>query len=117
PSSSISILKSPATQTIDSGQTATFKITVTNTGGTTLTNVKVTDAQSPNCSKTIGTLDPGASVTYNCTKANLTSGFTNIAVATGKTPSGGTVSSRHQAKVNVTAPLKPPPPPIHPKIS
>jgi uncharacterized repeat protein (TIGR01451 family) len=116
-SSSISILKQPATQQIDSGSAATFKITVTNTGETRLTNVKVTDLLSPDCDKTIGALAAGAKVTYTCTKANVTAAFTNVAVATGKTPSGGTVTSRDSAKVNVTAPFKPPAPPTHPKIT
>jgi hypothetical protein len=37
---------------------------VKNSGDVTLTNVKVTDALSPNCNRTIGTLAPGASTSY-----------------------------------------------------
>src|SRR5205085_2991991 len=61
---SISITKNPKSQAIDSGGTANFTITVTNTGSTTLTNVAVTDAQAPGCANgSIGTLTSGQSVT------------------------------------------------------
>src|SRR5439155_1379489 len=56
----ISIVKDPKSQTVTVGHTATFKITVTNTGDVALTSVTVTDALSPNCNRTIGTLAPGA---------------------------------------------------------
>ena len=62
----------PNTQTVDNGGTATFTITVLNTGDAALTNVVVTDARSPNCNKTIGTLAPGQSVSYKCTRPNVT---------------------------------------------
>src|SRR6266480_4497959 len=84
----ISIVKDPKSQTVTVGNTATFTITVLNTGDTTLTDVAVTDALSPNCNKTIGTLAPGASVSYKCTRPNVRSSFTNVAVVTGK--AGGT---------------------------
>src|SRR5205085_2941084 len=44
----ISIVKDPKSQTVTVGNTATFKITVTNTGDVALTDVTVTDARSPN---------------------------------------------------------------------
>ena len=103
----IAIVKNPKSQTVTSGGTATFTITITNTGDATLTNVTVNDPLSPNCNKTIGTLAPGASSSYTCTRANVTSNFTNVAVATG-TAGGTTVTAQDTAPVTVkAAALKP----------
>jgi uncharacterized repeat protein (TIGR01451 family) len=103
----ITIVKNPKSQTVTSGGTATFTITVTNTGDVTLTNVTVSDPLSPNCNKTIGTLAPGASSSYTCTRANVTSNFTNVAVASG-TAGGTTVTAQDTAPVTAkAAALKP----------
>jgi uncharacterized repeat protein (TIGR01451 family) len=102
----ITIVKNPKSQTVTVGKTATFTITVTNTGDVALTNVTVTDARSPNCNKTIGTLAPGASSSYTCTRANVTASFTNVAVASG-TAGGTTVTAQDTAPVTAKAALKP----------
>jgi uncharacterized repeat protein (TIGR01451 family) len=103
----ITIVKNPKSQTVTSGGTATFTITVTNTGDVALTNVAVTDALSPNCNRTIGTLNPGQSVSYTCTRPNVTASFNNVAVATGKA-GGTTVTAQDTAPVTAkAAPLKP----------
>ncbi|MEW5804422.1 MAG: hypothetical protein AB1847_20185 [bacterium] len=100
----ISITKTPSTQTIVSGGTATFNITVTNTGNVPLTNVNVTDVQAPGCARTIGTLAAGASSTYSCTVSGVTQSFTNIATATGTPPAGLNVSATATAQVIVSQP-------------
>ncbi len=84
----ISIVKSATDgsdiQYVLEGNTATFEITVTNTGSITLDNITVTDPLSPNCDNSIiGTLNPGQSSTYTCTIANVTADFTNVALVTG----------------------------------
>jgi uncharacterized repeat protein (TIGR01451 family) len=112
----IAITKNPGSQTIDNRGTAKFTIIVTNTGNTTLGKVKVADALSPNCDKTIGTLAAGGTVTYTCSKPNVTASFTNVAVATGTSPSGQNVTARDSAKVTASAPFKPPVVVTHPKI-
>jgi uncharacterized repeat protein (TIGR01451 family) len=119
----IAITKNPKAQTILTGQTASFSIVVTNTGNVTLTNVTVTDQLSPDCNKTsaqiaaLGAMAPGASVTYNCSLANVTASFTNVAVATGTPPSGSNVTAQDSAPVTVNAPLTPPKPtPTRPAI-
>ena len=76
----IDIQKTPDEQTVVSGGTATFTITVTNTGDVDLRDVDVTDANTPDCDRTIGDLASGASHTYSCTASNVTSGFINEAV-------------------------------------
>jgi uncharacterized repeat protein (TIGR01451 family) len=103
----ISIVKNPKSQTVSSGGTATFTITVTNTGDVALTNVTVSDPLSPNCNRTIGTLAPGASSSYTCTRADVTANFTNVAVASG-TAGGTTVTAQDTAQVTAkAAALKP----------
>ena len=107
----ISIVKDPNSQTVTSGGTATFTITVLNTGDVTLTDVTVTDARSPDCDRTIGTLTPGQSVSYKCTKPNVTADFDNVAIATGHAGST-TVTAQDTAHVNAKAPFVPKKPKI-----
>ena len=102
----ISIVKDPKSQTVTVGNKATFKITVTNTGDVALTNVTVSDPLSPNCNRTIGTLAPGASTSYTCTKANVRSSFNNVAVASG-TAGDKTVTAQDTAPVTAKAPFVP----------
>jgi len=103
----ISIVKDPKSQTVTKGGTATFTITVLNTGDVALTNVVVTDALSPNCNKTIGTLAPGQSVNYQCTRPNVQSSFTNVAIVTGQA-GGTTLTAQDTAPVTTkAAALKP----------
>jgi uncharacterized repeat protein (TIGR01451 family) len=120
----ISITKSPKGQTVEKGQSATFTIVVTNTGNTTLTNVTVSDPLTTDCAKTsanvaaLASMAPGASVTYNCSLANVQSSFTNVATAAGTPPSGSNVTASDSAPVNMTVPLTPPKPtPTHPGIT
>ncbi len=113
----ISITKSPTSQTIASGATANFTITVTNTGTLVLSNVSVSDPLSPNCNQAVASMAIGASVTYNCSLANVTSGFTNLATATGTGSNAQTVTAVGSAAVIVTPPPPPAPAPTpHPSI-
>jgi uncharacterized repeat protein (TIGR01451 family) len=118
----IGITKNPKSQTLDTGGTAVWTIVVTNTGNVTLTNVRVTDPEAPNCSKTsadiaaLASMAPGASVTYQCSRAKVLTSFTNVATDTGTPPTGADVSATDSAKVNVTPPFKPPVKQTHPAI-
>jgi uncharacterized repeat protein (TIGR01451 family) len=109
---SLAILKEPKTQTVARGGTATFTITVTNTGNVTLTDVAVSDPLAPNCNRTkadlpaLASMAPGAKVTYTCTRANVTAGFNNVAIATATPPAGPSLSATDSAPVKI-APLKP----------
>src|SRR5207249_1347308 len=111
---SIAITKTPATQAVDSGGTATFTITVTNTGPVDLTAVTVTDPLSLNCAKTIGNLAVGASSTYTCTQASVTAAFTNVATVTGHPPFGPDLTASASANVTINPPPSSPPPPAAP---
>jgi uncharacterized repeat protein (TIGR01451 family) len=122
PHPAISIIKNPKSQTVTSGGTATFEITVTNTGDVPLTNVTVTDALAPDCNRSLGTLQPGQSAPpYTCTRPNVTLSFDNVAIATGTPPVGPAVTATDTAPVTVTAPFTPPttkpkPKPKPPKV-
>ena len=102
----IDIQKTPDTQTVVSGGTATFTITVTNTGDVPLTNVTVTDPLAPTCDKGIGDLAVGAAngVTYTCTLAVVTADLTNVASVAGTPLEGGPVTDSDTAAVDVIHP-------------
>lgn len=78
----ITIDKSPDIQTVLLNYPANFSITVTNTGGITLTNVTVSDTLAPDCGNALGELGPGASTSYSCSAMGVTTSFTNTAVVT-----------------------------------
>ncbi|MDJ0665410.1 MAG: SdrD B-like domain-containing protein [Acidimicrobiia bacterium] len=101
---SISIDKSPDSQTILPNGDATFTITVTNTGDAELTNVTVTDPQAPNCDATFASLAAGASETYSCTLTGIAAGFTNVATVTAEDPLGNPVGDSDSADVVIEAP-------------
>ncbi len=123
PSSSnpaIAITKNPKEQSVAAGASVTWTIVVTNTGNVTLTNVRVVDPEAPDCAKTsaqipaLSSMAPGASLSYTCTRANVTVSFTNVATDIGTPPSGSDVTATDSAHVTVT-PLTPPTPPTPPK--
>lgn len=85
---SLEIEKAPDLQIIDSGGTANFTITITNSGTVDLINVTVTDALVPSCDTVIATLSAGASSTHTCSEVGVTTPFTNTAVVTGTIDQG-----------------------------
>ncbi|WP_442934204.1 DUF7507 domain-containing protein [Micromonospora sp. CPCC 205539] len=101
---SISVVKSSISPVINSvGQQVPYRFLVVNTGGTTLSNVNVTDVQTPPSSNAnlgpitcpVTTLAPGASTTctatYTVTQADLDNDeVTDTATAQGTPPGGGT---------------------------
>ena len=77
------------TRIFASGANISYEIVVTNIGAIALTNVEVTDANVPGCSRFIGNLAVGQVYTYTCTASNVVDGFTNTAVVEGE--AGGRV--------------------------
>jgi uncharacterized repeat protein (TIGR01451 family) len=118
PKPAIHIVKNPNSQTIGKGGTARFRITVTNTGHTTLSDATVTDPLSPNCDRNLGTLAAGRSKSYSCSRTNVDASFENVATASGKPPTGAPVKATDNARVKVK-PFVPPHRvrPQHPKIA
>ncbi|WP_296699811.1 SdrD B-like domain-containing protein [Thiocapsa sp. UBA6158] len=115
PATSISIVKTAADDTeiqqIRSGGTASFKVTVTNTGNLTLTSILVTDPLTPACNFEIASLAPGArSTVKTCTKDNVTADFTNIAeveaqpVDVSGKPVGDKITAQDGTEVDVINP-------------
>ena len=75
------------------GETITYKITVTNNGNVTISDVQVTDALTGDVWNVEGSLAPGASeeftTSYTVTEADILAGeVLNVATATGKDPDG-----------------------------
>jgi LPXTG-site transpeptidase (sortase) family protein len=82
----INIAKTPPTQTILSGDSANFTLTVTNVGNVTLSGVTVTDAQCTTGPTYTGgdtnndsLLQLTETWTYSCSVSNVTASFTNTA--------------------------------------
>jgi uncharacterized repeat protein (TIGR01451 family) len=81
--------------------------------------VRVSDPLAPSCNRTsaqiaaLASMAPGASVTYTCSRPNVTQAFTNTATDTGTPPTGPNVSASDTARVR-QAPFQPPPPPPPP---
>ncbi len=114
---SITVIKTPSIQTVDSGGTASFTLTVTNPGSVPLTNIIVTD---PQCTTSLtgptgdtsnpGVLDTTETWVYTCSTTNVTAGFINDVTASGiaytlvGTP---TVSDEDTAQVTITTPPTP----------
>ena len=82
----LSVSKSPATQLVASGGTATFVLHVTNSGTVALTNIAVTDANAPGCATTIAYLGAGAAVDVTCTVTGIVANMTNSATVTATNP-------------------------------
>jgi len=110
PDPAILITQDPLSQVVKFDGTATFNITVTNTGNTVLADVAVTDAEAPDCARTAaqiaaghgsGTFAPNDMYTYTCTLGNVTAEVLNVAMATGKPPVGADATSSAGAQVTV----------------
>ena len=97
---SISISKSPETQTVKESETASFEIYIANIGNVPLTSVTVIDTLTADCAKGLGTLGVSETSTYTCFKESVTASFINTALVTGIFEST-TVSDLDTATVTV----------------
>ncbi len=99
------------TQEVKEGGTATYTVVVTNNGVSPLTNVIVTDNDSPDCSRSAAqtkamypgdTFDPGESFEYQCTESNVTTSHSTTASVVGTSTVGGQkVSDSDDTRVTV----------------
>ena len=99
----IDIQKTPDTQQVRVGSTATFDIRVENTGGVALAAVTVSDSLATDCERTFATLAVGEVKTYQCT-ATVAEDFTNTANVSGNDPSGAPVQDSDTAIVDAISP-------------
>jgi uncharacterized repeat protein (TIGR01451 family) len=96
----------PKTQSVAYGGTASWTVTVKNTGSCPLANVFTTDvntavvAASP-CAKKIGTLDVGKSSSFACSQGPVTADFKKIVAAFATDPKGTQASTFDDATVKV----------------
>jgi uncharacterized repeat protein (TIGR01451 family) len=102
---SIAIKKSPSAELVPKGTPVTYTYTVLNDGTVDLNDIKVTDDKcAPVTYKSgddgDGIMKPGDEWTYECVNA-LQDDTTNIADATGTTPSGGKVTDSTSVTVLV----------------
>ena len=110
PMPGLTVTKSPATQTVVSGGSAVFTLTVDNSGDVDLTSVVVSDPQCTTLTGPTGdtntnnVLETTETWSYTCTVTNVTSGFTNTATVTATPPTGPNVSDSDTADVTVDAP-------------
>ncbi len=96
-------------QTVLKGGTATFTITVKNTGDTAITNVTIADQYVPDCNRTAAqtaqlygdAFTPGESFSYTCTQENVQASYRNVVVVTGETPDGETPDDSDDSIVTV----------------
>jgi len=103
---SIGVVKSPATQAVSPGGTASFSIVVTNTGNVDLENVVLSDALEASCDTNIGDLAVSASTSpILCETTNVVAAFVNQADVTGDPAGGGDpVDDSDTAAVTLAAP-------------
>ncbi len=101
-------------QTVAEGGTATWSISVTNTGGAYLYAVNTSDALAPGCGMpggadgtTLYFMAPNVTVTYPCTLSAVTGSFTNTIDATATTQAGPKITThcdrrRHRRRRHAT---------------
>jgi len=117
----ITVVKTPDEQVVLAGSSVSFTIQVINDGDSTLSDVKVTDAQAPGCARTSADIAglasmpaapaAGSTITYSCTLAGVSASFTNVADVSGTPPVGPPVTGEDTAHVTVVQPVS------HPSIS
>ena len=100
----IHIIKSTSSQSIRVGGTATFRITIVNTGNVQFRNVKVKDPLARDCDRDLGALAAGKSRTYSCARPNVAAAFLNRADVVATTADGQKVTDSDTAAVTTKAP-------------
>ena len=101
---SIQVDMTPDAARVFLGQAVDFEITVSNTGGYSLSNVVVTDSQAPNCEKEFAALSVGEVMTINCSllPANFVENVVDVtADVVGGVPVGTTVTDSAVSEIAV----------------
>ncbi len=103
----ITVTKDPASQQVESGGTANFQITVTNSGTVALSNIQVTDPLCTLSGPPLSgvTLQPNDHLDFTCATSDVTSPFTNTVTAQGTVVGGPTVTDTADADVTIAMPV------------
>lgn len=92
----------PQLVTVNSGETATFTIEISNIGLLPLDSVEVTGSPVASCNRDdLGPLAPAQSTSYTCEKSNMTENLVNEILITGETSGDEQTISRAGAFVKV----------------
>lgn len=104
-SAGMTVTKTPESQVVVRGGTASFAVRVENDGEVPLTGVQVDDPAAPGCSRTTpADLAVGGVLEATCTVNGVDATFTNRVTATGTAPDARTVSDSAEAVVEVATP-------------
>jgi hypothetical protein len=95
----------PRMQELSEGETAEFTVTITNTSSIPFTKVTVSGSGASGCTKSnAGALPAGQTLTYNCSRANVSESVLLQLTASGQTSGKGSASDDANAFVNVLKP-------------
>jgi len=102
PQGKLTLAKRPSVEVASVGQTITYTYTITNGGGTTISNIYVEDDMLGRINTDPITLGPGDTAEITATyvvKATDESPIKNVAIAKGEDPNGDVVSDPAEAEV------------------
>lgn len=103
--SALEITLTPERQGVNLNDSASFVVTINNSGGSTLTNITVSAPATADCSRTAGSLSdlaPGASLSYTCQSSALSADLINDLSADAD-DNGTPVSASARAFVDVNS--------------
>lgn len=99
----ITLVVTPNTQTIGSGQAAQFNVAITNDGNVDLINLE-TFSQIDDCAKDYQTLDISETKSFTCERLDVLETFNHTVSASAEDPLGGTVVDNTTVTVIVENP-------------
>ncbi|MEU5258379.1 hypothetical protein [Amycolatopsis sp. NPDC021455] len=103
----VAITRTADPKVVRAGDTVTSAITVTNTGDSVLRDVSVADPLAPDCTRSLGSLEPQVKQTYSCTQVAGEADFAATAKVTGTDATNRPVTATAEIPVDV----------IHPAVS
>ena len=101
---SVAISKEAVEPSVAYGAVAPFDVVVENDGDVALTDVRVTDPQTPACDRTFATLAVGGRESYRCQIEAAQADLINVILVQATSPAGLTVSASDSAAVEVADP-------------
>nr|WP_245589571.1 hypothetical protein [Amycolatopsis balhimycina] len=100
----VAITRTADPKVVRAGDTVTSEITVVNTGDSVLRDVSVADQLAADCARTLGSLEPQAKQTYNCTQFAGEADFAATAKVTGTDATNRPVTATAEVPVDIIHP-------------